>query len=255
MEVARAFTGWTIQDPRLGGGFRFDAAHARQRGEDGAGPRDPGRRRPGGRRDGCSTSSRRTRRRRASSRPSWRGGSSPTRRRRRWSSVPRRGSARPAATCARSCATIVTSPEFFAAEAYAPRSRRRSSSSSARCAPPAPRSPAALPLAAAAARAGHAALHVPAADRLRRPRRRMGQHRRAAEPHELRADADGRPRLATARRAALGAGRSGRRADAADRGRARRDLSARPPPTRRRTRSRLPQEMALVLGSPEFQRR
>ena len=30
-EVARAFTGWTIENPRQGGGFRFDAAPARRR--------------------------------------------------------------------------------------------------------------------------------------------------------------------------------------------------------------------------------
>src|SRR6185369_11760952 len=35
----------------------------------------------------------------------------------------------------------------------------------------------------------HAALHVPAADRLRGSRRGLGQHRRPAEPHELRAPA------------------------------------------------------------------
>ena len=37
-EVARAFTGWTIQSPRAGGGFVFDPAHTRSRSEGRARP-------------------------------------------------------------------------------------------------------------------------------------------------------------------------------------------------------------------------
>ena len=44
----------------------------------------------------------------------------------------------------------------------------------------------ALPLARDAARHGHAALLLPAADRLRRDRRDVGVGRRARQPHELR---------------------------------------------------------------------
>ena len=86
--------------------------------------------------------------------------------------------------------TILTSPEFFAAEAYRAKVKtpfefvvsavratgadvhERAAARRARCASSACRST------------------VPAADRLRRPRRRLGQHRRAAQPHELRAGAD-----------------------------------------------------------------
>ena len=84
--------------------------------------------------------------------------------------------------------TILTSPEFLAPEAYrakvktpfefvvsALRADRRRRASDA------------TPLVRAAAAARHAALHVPAADRLQGHGRRLGQHRRAGQPHELRA--------------------------------------------------------------------
>ena len=121
VEVARAFTGWTIGGPRQGGGFRFDAAPARPRRQESARHDDRRRRRHRGRRArprhrrGASVD------RAASSRPSWRGASSPTSRRRRWSIAPPRVHAdrrRPA----RGRRTIlVTSPEFFAPSATARR--------------------------------------------------------------------------------------------------------------------------------------
>ena len=83
VEVARAFTGWTIRGPRQGGGYAFDDAPAREGPEDRARD-DDRRRRRGATARRSSICSRRTRRPRRSSPPSWRGASSPTSRRRRW---------------------------------------------------------------------------------------------------------------------------------------------------------------------------
>ena len=88
---------------------------------------------------------------------------------------------------------IVTSPEFFAPDAYRAKvktpfefvvSALRATGADVRSAD-ADR--------ARARRSGHAALSVPAADRLRRDRRRLGLVRRARQPHELRAGDVGRP--------------------------------------------------------------
>ena len=98
-----------------------------------------------------------------------------------------RASARPTATCARSCAR--SSPRRSSSppdarregqDAARVRGQRASRTTGAR-------SRDARPLRAGAAAAGHAALHVPAADRLRRHGRRVGVGRRAGDPHELRA--------------------------------------------------------------------
>ena len=149
-----------------------------------------GGRRKAGRRAGARHPGDASRRPRGSSRPSWRAGSSPTRRRRRSSIARRSASARPTATSARSCGRSSRRRSSSRPRRIARRSRRRSSSSSARCARPGTDATSGLPLVAAAAQPRHAALHVPAADRLRRSRRRLGQHRRAAQPHELRGLAD-----------------------------------------------------------------
>ena len=66
----------------------------------------------------CSTSWRRTRRPRTSSRRSWRGASSPTIRRRRWSSARRARFRETDGDIREVVRTIVTSPEFFAPDAY-----------------------------------------------------------------------------------------------------------------------------------------
>ena len=104
--------------------------------------------------------------------------------------------------------------------------------------------------------ARHAALRLPAADRLQQHRGRVGQHRRAAQSHELRACSS-----SAARRAAC-VSRSTRW----------RRTPARPPATglvgtllggdvsdstrQVLAKAETPQQMlALVLGSPEFQRR
>ena len=118
IEVARAFTGWTIDQPAPGRRLPLRAAHARRRREDRARPRDQGRRRRVATASRCSTSSRSIRRRRASSRPSWRAASSPT--------TPPPALVDRAAERFRETdgdirevvRTILTSPEFFAAEAY-----------------------------------------------------------------------------------------------------------------------------------------
>ena len=88
-EVARAFTGWTIANPRLGGDVPLRAAAPRRWREGRAGASDQGGRRQEGRGARCSICWRGIRRRRGSSPRSWRGGSWPTSRRRRSSRGPR----------------------------------------------------------------------------------------------------------------------------------------------------------------------
>ena len=135
----------------------------------------------------CSTSSRSIRRRRASSRRSSCAASSSTRRRRRSSIAPRRDSSETDGDIREVVRTIVTSPEFFAAEAY--RAKVKTPFEFVVSAVRATGTDVSQRAAAGAdgASARHAALQLPAADRLRRPRGRVGQHRRAAQPHELRA--------------------------------------------------------------------
>ena len=100
-EVARAFTGWTIDNPRQGGGvpLRRRAFTTPARRSSSAIASQPAA--AGATASRCSTSWRRIRRRPGSSRRSWRGDSSATRRRRRSSIGSRRGSPRRRATCAR----------------------------------------------------------------------------------------------------------------------------------------------------------
>ena len=100
-EVARAFTGWTIENPRRGSGFRFEPRMHDAGREDRARTQRSRRAAASRTANASSTSSHRTRRRRASSRSSSRAGSSATNLRRRWSIAPRPGSAPPTATCAR----------------------------------------------------------------------------------------------------------------------------------------------------------
>ena len=83
--------------------------------------------------------------------------------------------------------TILTSPEFFAAGRVSREGEDAvrvrgvvAARDGDRCVGSGAAGPGGAP-------ARDAALHVPASDRLRRSRRRVGQHGRAAEPHELRA--------------------------------------------------------------------
>ena len=184
-------------------------------------------------------------------RPSWCAASSPTRRRRRSSIAPPRRFRDTDGDIREVVRTILTSPEFFSAEAY--RAKVKTPFEfvvSARCARPAPTSPTRLPLVAGGPR--RSACRSTCASR--RPaiadtRRRVGQHRRAAQPHELRAAAD--VSGTDARRPADGH-RPGRRARRA----ASTTCSA---ATLRRHAATIAQgaparqTAALMLGSPEFQ--
>ncbi len=99
-EVARAFTGWTIGNPRQGGGYVFDARlHDAEKSWCSATGSMPAAANTTANR--CSTSSRRIHRRRASSRRNWSGGSSATRHQRRSSIARRPDSATPTATSGR----------------------------------------------------------------------------------------------------------------------------------------------------------
>ena len=195
------------------------------------GQTDQGRRRAVATVKRCSTFSRRTRRRRSSSRPSWRGVSSPTRRRRRWSIAPPRGSARPAATSAKWCKTILTSPEFFSAEAY--RAKVKSPFEFVVSAVRATGTEVnnAMLLVQNVRTARHAALRLPAADRLPRQGGGVGQHRRAPQSHELRRAARGRTDAGHPDRHQPGRRRARRRGLGSDAG---------PPSPRRPTRSSSP---------------
>ena len=154
--------------------------------------------------------------------------------------------------------TIVTSPEFFAPEAYRAKVKTpfefvvsavratgidTEQRDAARDGGPQP---------------GHAALRLPAADRLLRQGRGLGQLRRAPEPHELRRLAD---RVETAARepasgrcqARAGAG-STVTSDALVASALAGELSETTAATVAKATTPS-QALALVLGSPEFQRR
>ena len=100
-----------------------------------------------------------------------------------------------------------------------------------------------MPLVRAAAAARHAALPVPAADRLQGHGRRVGQHRRARQPDELRAGARRQQAARTSSVASLPT------ADGSPRRRRCRRRRARRSPRRPMRR----QMTALTLGAPEFQ--
>ncbi len=203
----------------------------------------------------CSTSWRRTRRRRSSSRPSWRAASSPTRRRPRWSIAPRAAFRETGGDIREVVRTIVTSPEFFSPRPpIARRSRRRSSSSSVRGPRDRYGGPQRAAAGAGAAQARHAALRLPAADRLRRQGRSLGQHRRAAQSHELRVADLGRQDGRCAAIQPRGDRSHRRRQRCPGESALAGDVSERRP-RRSRRRPTTPQALALVLGSPEFQRR
>ena len=85
-EVARAFTGWTIDRPPRGRALRVPVGHARLRRQARPRANDPGRRRAR-RRARARHARPASRRPRASSPPSWSAASWPTIRRRRWSSA------------------------------------------------------------------------------------------------------------------------------------------------------------------------
>ena len=117
IEVARAFTGWTIGRPRR---CRASASRramhdrgekTRARTDDSSGRRHRGRR-ARARHPGASI-----RRRRGTSPSSWRSASSATRRRRRWSIAPRPRFRETDGDLREVVRAIVTSPEFFAPEA------------------------------------------------------------------------------------------------------------------------------------------
>ena len=146
-----------------------------------------GRRRHRGRRAACSTSSPRTRRPRGTSRPSSRGGSSAT--------------SRPPALVDRAAARFretdgdlreVVRDDRDVAGVLRRRGAPRQGQDAARvrrqraCAPRARTCATRGRCCSALQQLGHAALHVPAADRLRRHGRRLGVGRRARHAHELR---------------------------------------------------------------------
>ena len=258
-EVARAFTGWTIANPAAGRRLPLRAADARRRREDRCS--DTRSRRAAARRTAsrCSTSSPATRRPRGSSRRSSRAASSPTSRRRRSSIARPRASARPTATSARSCA----------------RSSRRRSSSRAEAYRAKVKTP--FEFVVSAVRATGTDMTQRAAARA--AMRDLGMPLYGCQPPTGYADkADAwvntgallnRMNFAVAltparqeRSARRGIGRchgqtGGRRPSRATRSWPRRSpassRSRRRPPSRRRTTSA--QALALMLGSPEFQRR
>ena len=149
--------------------------------------------------------------------------------------------------------TIVTSPEFFAPEAYRAKvktpfefvvSAVRATGADASNA---------LPLVQSLRDLGMPLYVLPAADRLRRQGRSLGQHRRAAQPHELRgALASGRMRGVQPGRVQSSSASEASAslvsvALAGDLSEATATTVAKA--TRRRRRSR------SSLGSPEFQKR
>ena len=203
-EVARAFTGWTIAQPAPGRrlpfeprmhddgekivlGHKIKAGGGQKRRR--AGARHPGRASGDGavhrHQAGAALRRRRRRRRRSSIAPR----RVPRDRRRH----PRGGAHD------RHVAGVLRRRRLSREGEDAVRVRRR-----ARCARPASTSANALPLVQAVRELGMPLYMLPAADRLRRQRRRVGQHRRAAQPHELRgcAASSGRMRgVGTRRRA------------------------------------------------------
>ena len=228
-EVARAFTGWTIENPRLGGAFRFDPRLHDDGEKVVLGPSDQGGRRQ---KDGEQILDL------LAKHPSTARFIATKLARRFVADDP------PAALVDRAAETfretdgdirevvrtIVTSPEFFAKEAYrARRSRPRSSSSSARFARPGSTRSNALPLVQALRDLGMPLYGAQPPTGYADQGRRLGEHRRAAQSHELRGRADRRP---DARRCGADASRT----SAADRGggAARRCSRPRSPATCRR---------------------
>ena len=206
----------------------------------------------------CSTSWRPSVDGAVSSRPSSRGASSPTSRRRRSSSARPRRFRETGGNIREVVRTIVTSPEFFAPEAYRAKVKTpfefvvsavratgidMSNAHAARAGGPQPR---------------HAALRLPAADRLLRQGRGLGQHRRAPQPHELRRLADRLEAGARSRRpTAAGSGRAPDptvTSDALVASALAGELSDTTAATVAKATTPS-QALALVLGSPEFQRR
>ncbi len=191
-EVARAFTGWTIQQPRQGGSFHFEP-RIHDNGEKVAlGMKIAA---GGGKKDGerildllakhpatAKFIATKLARRFVSDDPP--------------QALVQRAADRFLATdgdIREVVKTIITSPEFFGQAVAAcegevsvrVRGQRRARHRIRDLQCPATR--------ADVTGAGDAALHVPAADRLRRSRGRVGEYRRAVEPHELRRAACQRP--------------------------------------------------------------
>ena len=118
IEVARILHGLDDRSAAAGRRVRVPAADARHgRRRRSSGTTFTGRRRTR-KASARSTCSHAIPPRRATSRSSSRSASWPTSRRRRWSTRGAKRSSRPKAICARSCASIVTSPEFFAPTTY-----------------------------------------------------------------------------------------------------------------------------------------
>ena len=255
VEVAKAFTGWTIRGPRQGGGFWFDERRHVKGTKHVLGTSID----RGGERDGEAVLDLLARH------PSTATFIATKLARRFVADKP------PPALVERAAETftkthgdlrevtrtILTSPEFLAAEA-----RRAKVKTPFEFVASALRASGAditggLPLAPPAARARHAALLRAAADRLRRPRRRVGQYRRAPRAHELRARAGGQPhcrRPHRSRRRSPAAAAWTRRANAL----VRTWLSNEASESTRATLAKatdVTQVAALTLGSPEFQRR
>ena len=251
-EVARAFTGWTIDNPRQGGGVPVRRRAARR----------PARRScwatritaGGGIDDGEQVLDilARIRRRRASSRQA----GAPVRQRHAAAGARRShggaDSARPTATCARSCATLLTSPEFLSPDAYRAKVKTPLEFVVSAVRATGRRDGDARPLVRAMQQLGHAALSVPAADRLQGHGRRVDEHRRARDPHELRADARDEP-AARDLGTDHGAPRQRRRLRIGARAATSSDSHARD--DRESARRRSADGWRSTLGSPEFQRR
>ena len=258
-EVARAFTGWTIANPRQGGGFRFEPrmhddgekvvlGHKIKAG--------------GGKKDGEQVLDI------LASHPSTARFIATKLARRFVADDPPQALVERAAATFRETdgdirevvRTIVTSPEFFARRglsrqgqvAVRVRRQRRARDRHRHGQRAAARHGGAQPR--------HAALRLSAADRLLGQGRGVGQYRRAPQSHELRGVADARRR----RGAAIGT-RPSPSADrrTSDHRRATRwsasalagELSDVDGGHRRKSATTSSQALALVLGSPEFQRK
>ena len=89
--------------------------------------------------------------------------------------------------------TILTSPEFFAADAYRAKIKTPFEFVVSAVRATGTDVSTALPLVQTVRQLGMPLVFLSAAHRLRRSRGRLGQHRRAAQPHELRARARERP--------------------------------------------------------------
>ena len=196
-EVARALTGWTIQNPRMGGGYVFNP-RVHDRGEKvvlghviKAG---------GGEEDGEQVLDI------LATHPSTARFISTKLARRFVSDTPPPALVdRMAATFQRTdgdlrevMRTLLTSPEFLSPDAYRAKVKTPFEFVVSAVRATGTEVQDATPLVRATAAAGHAALHVPAADRLQGHGGRLGEHRRPRQPDELRAAAG---RQQSARRA------------------------------------------------------